>query len=151
MILDELSCAEKYQMLSPALCDALEDLKNLSHADLPVGRHDLADGRFVVVQRYDTKLPEQGLWEAHRAYIDIQFVAEGEEMIGYAPISQLAPLGEYEPEKDFQGFTGRGTMLQVKRGSFCIFWPEDVHMPGLSETSSPVKKLVLKVPVVSPA
>ncbi len=41
-------------------------------------------------------------WEAHRRYIDIQFVISGRQIIGYCDISQLAPDKGYDAERDLE-------------------------------------------------
>ena len=52
------------------------------------------DQVFALVQEYNTKPKEQGFWESHRKYIDIQYVVSGSEHMGYANLSQL-DAGDY--------------------------------------------------------
>jgi YhcH/YjgK/YiaL family protein len=101
------------------------------------------------VQQYDTKSRDKGLWEAHRRYIDVQFVASGIETMGYAPIGNCTVTQEYSSEKDCALFSGKGDFLTAPAGTFLVFFPEDVHMPCLAtEGSVPVRKVVVKVAVV---
>jgi len=37
---------------------------------------------------YQTKPREQGIWEAHRKYIDVQYMIQGSELMGWASIGQ---------------------------------------------------------------
>jgi biofilm protein TabA len=114
--------------------------------DSLVGRIDLdGDRLYVLVQEYETNPPEQGKWEAHRRYIDVQYVASGRERMGFANLSTMQ-LGEDKSEKDFQGLSGTGNFLDIFSGAFVIFFPEDGHMPCLCvEQPEPVRKVVLKV------
>ena len=34
--------------------------------------------------------------EAHREYLDVQYVLEGQDTIGWAPVDALTPVGEFD-------------------------------------------------------
>jgi len=116
-------------------------------ADEP-GRIDLnGDALYALVQMYTTKPAGQGIWEAHRRYIDLQYLVSGRERILFAPLEQMQ-TEIYVPEKDFLPMTGRGSILDLTAGFFVVFFPEDAHMPGLTiDFPGPVKKVVIKVAV----
>jgi biofilm protein TabA len=101
----------------------------------------------VMSQEYISKLPEQGKWEAHRRYIDLQYVALGTERIGYAHLSRLTQ-GDYNPDKDFQALSGDGDFVILSAGDFMLLFPEDAHMPGMA-VGDPVqvKKVVVKIAI----
>jgi YhcH/YjgK/YiaL family protein len=102
---------------------------------------------FALVQRYVTKPPAEGRWEAHRRYIDLQFVAAGQERIGYTHISRLT-ADPYDPERDLTWLSGPGDLVTVPGGSFMLLWPQDAHMPGISvDRPEPVTKMVIKIAV----
>jgi YhcH/YjgK/YiaL family protein len=148
MIFDTLEHAARYAGLGHNLAAALNYLQKTDLAALPVGRTDIdGDALYALVQEYSTKPAELGKWEAHRKYIDIQYMAHGTERMGFANL-QTMQLGEFVPEKDFQPMTGVGNLLDVFAGSFVIFFPEDGHMPGLLvSTPEKIRKVVLKVRV----
>ena len=101
---------------------------------------------FVVVSEYETKNVEQGKWEAHRKYIDIQYVVSGEEKIGYGNINEMKIIDEYNEEKDVLFLEGKGDLLLVNKGTFALFAPQDVHMPGIQlNNGQHVKKIVVKI------
>ncbi len=154
MITDRLSNSHLYAPLHPRFAQSFEWLKqtefavNSDREALPVGRIEL-DGKdlYVMVQEYSTKLPEAGKWEAHRRYIDIQYILSGREIIRYANIDRLR-AGDYLPERDFQALSGDGDSLVLSAGDFMILFPQDAHMPGMAvEAPVPVKKVVVKVAV----
>jgi YhcH/YjgK/YiaL family protein len=102
---------------------------------------------YALVQEYDSKLKEEGKWEAHRRYIDLQYVVKGVEGIGYANIHHLKQE-EYDTGKDFLPLQGEGDLVTVRNGSFVLLFPEDAHMPGMAiGTPVSVKKIVLKISV----
>jgi YhcH/YjgK/YiaL family protein len=128
---------------------ALHYLQTADLANLPVGKVEI-DGTqvYAMIQAYDTKPRAKGFWEAHRRYIDVQYVVQGEELMGYANLAQLT-AGEYEAKSDFLPLHGQGNFLKLPAGMFTIFTPEDAHMPGiaLEDQPQPVKKVVVKVAV----
>src|SRR5439155_4614924 len=107
-----------------------------------------AGGEIVaVVETYGTKAAQQGKWEAHRLNADIQYVTHGRERVGVAPIDRAKATTPYNSETDLEFFAADGQLIVVEAGSFAIFLPQDVHMPGLriGESAEKVKKVVVKV------
>lgn len=148
MICDNIANAHLYAGLGPRFNQAFEYLRKTDLAALPVGRYEL-DGKnlYVLVQEYASKLKEQGKWEAHRRYIDLQYIHQGCERMGYAQISHLKQ-GDYNPDKDFLALSGEGDFLTLQGGDFMLLWPNDGHMPGMAlDTPSPVKKVVVKIAI----
>jgi YhcH/YjgK/YiaL family protein len=148
MIFDKLDRHARYVRPGDALGTAFAYLAANQFADTKPGRIDL-DGSalYAMVQEYTTKPVEQGHWEAHRRYVDVQYIVSGRERILFAPIDQLQ-AGDYVPEKDFLPLTGPGSTLDLTAGFFVVFFPEDAHMPGLAiDLPEPVKKVVAKVAV----
>jgi YhcH/YjgK/YiaL family protein len=148
MIFDTLDNHARYAGLGYNLPAALKFLLENDLTSLPPGRMDIdGDNLYALVQEYVTKPAEQGMWEAHRKYIDVQYIVSGQERMGVANLRTMQ-LGEYVPEKDFQPMRGRGNYLDVFAGSFVIFFPEDGHMPGLCVNApEAVRKVVLKVKI----
>jgi YhcH/YjgK/YiaL family protein len=134
--------------LGERLTQALNFLQQTDLLALPSGRIDLDASRvFALVQRYDTKPKSAGLWEAHRRHFDIQYVAQGEELMGYANLAQLQ-AGTYIEDKDFLPLQGEGSFVLMLAGMFIILGPQDAHMPQIAVSDpSPVVKVVCKVAV----
>ncbi len=149
MIVDHLCNADFYTSLSSRFSLGLEFLKKLDFAALQTGRNELEGGLFAMRQEYDTRPLAKGLWESHRKHADIQFVVEGVEIVGFAPLATTAVSQEYSEENDYSLHTGRGDFFRLSAGQFAIFLPQDVHMPciAVDDTPSPVKKVVVKVPL----
>jgi biofilm protein TabA len=126
-------------------------LKDNDLKKIEAKRHDIdGDNLFVSVTEYTTKNPEDAKYEAHRKYIDIQYVIAGKELIGIAPLTAKDKVSqEYNDAKDIEFMTvKKGTMMQANPAKFFIFFPEDAHMPNLKDGSnSAVKKAVVKVKI----
>lgn len=146
MILDQLTYYHQYEAIHRLFPAAFRFIETCDPAIEP-GRYELEDGMYVMVQAYQTKPVEGALFEAHRAFIDIQYIAEGSERIDYAPVPTLQ-AEDYQPEKDYLPLRGSGQPLLLYAGAFCIFFPQDAHLPSrFIDQPAPVKKIVIKVPV----
>ena len=146
MIVDQLANAHLYAGLSPRIARALEYLRQTDWQTTPVGKYEI-DGSnlFALVQQYSTKPRAEGKWEAHRKYIDVQYVAEGTERIGHAHLNRLVP-GQYDAGRDFLPLSGEGDYLTLASGDFMLLYPEDAHKPGLMVADpAVVKKVVVKI------
>ena len=148
MVIDRIAVHKKYHKLDSGIRKALEYLYTTDFQNMETGRHDI-DGEsiFALVNDYKTKPVSDGLFEAHRKYIDVQFVASGSELIGYAPLSSQTVTTPYSEEHDYALFKGDASYVRLNQGMFAIFFPEDLHMPGVDEVSSDVRKVVVKVKV----
>lgn len=146
MIIDQLKNASFYFGMSKKIETALSYLLDTDLPNMKPGRYEI-DGpdMYALMQNYETKSKENGFWEAHRKYIDIQYVIKGTELIGYANIDHLNP-GEYDDVKDLLVLYGDGVFPEVRAGTFVILMPQDAHMPGIAVTTSQsVAKIVVKV------
>ena len=149
MIIDSLKNAGLYYGVSSRLKLALEYLKKTDFESMDLGRYEI-DGTnvYALVQQYETKSIEQGAWEAHRKYIDVQYVYSGSELMGYSYIHEIKVAKEYNESGDYLLLKGEGNFFKVEAGSFVVFLPEDAHMPCISIVEAEkVKKVVVKVAV----
>ena len=90
MIKNSLKYTKNYYNLSSKIEEALKYLENNNLKDFANGKYEiLGDEIYVNVQDYHTKPLSEGKWEAHRKYIDIQFMIEGEEKIGVGEIQNF--------------------------------------------------------------
>lgn len=148
MVFDTLIHAEMYYSLHPGFKKAFEFLKSTDLSTIAPGEYPI-DGRniYAMVKNYQTRLPEQGRWEAHKEYIDIQFVAAGEENMGYADKAEMQEV-EYVEQKEQIVLKGEGQYLKMKPGNFMILFAHDAHMPCMAiDQPIPVKKIIVKVKI----
>jgi len=149
MIIDKLKNASLYYGTSEKIATALKFLENTDLSEFQNGKYNIEDDDiFVIVQDYQTKPLSEGKFEAHRKYIDIQYIIKGVEKMGYVNVHKLKPSTEYDEEKDIAFFEGSGDFLTADKGTFIIFSPQDAHMPGIeTKTSEYVKKAVVKIKI----
>jgi YhcH/YjgK/YiaL family protein len=150
MILDQLESLGCYRGISENLDTAIDYLLTADLKKLANGSHQV-DGERVLanVMTYETKRSEEGKFEAHRKYIDIQVVLEGEERCCCAPLSLTTELAHFDADKDVVFLVGpRQTSMQLNPDNFAIFFPQDAHMPSLNmDEACKVHKVVMKVAV----
>ncbi len=152
MIIDTLDNADKLN-LGPLFDKAFAWLKDPAHAALQTGKHVIEvaeDGTellFANIQSYDTRAPEDCALEYHRKYADIQYLYEGNEAIGYRPLTaDLAEKTPYSDENDIGFVQGEGIAVPFYKDSFFVLFPQDAHAPGQrTPAATCVKKVILKV------
>lgn len=149
MIYDSFANAGRYRTLHPLFAECFAFLSERDFAGLSDGNHEIGHGAVARVSTYGTKAAESGIIECHRRFIDIQYVADGEERVGIVP-RQSCKGSTFDTSRDFEQLDGTVDFLTLKPGLFAVFFPEDGHMPGISvgQSAVRVKKIVVKVPVV---
>ena len=156
MIFDKLENLDQYASVHPRFAAAIPFLKTLIAENAENGRHempstDVAGAVYANISSYTTnKLSEDSKMEAHRRYIDIQIILEGEENI-YLPGTEVGrSLVSYNAEKDCELMTmpnaDTTVRLTMPKGSFAIFFAGEQHAPNHA-VSEPVqvRKVVGKV------
>jgi YhcH/YjgK/YiaL family protein len=125
---------------------AFEFLEQASSRELPAGKHPIDGDRFfAIVVRADSRSPETAEFEAHRKYIDIQYLVSGRELIGVAPTEKLQVLSPYDETKEaaLYSIPAEYAKLEMEPDRFAIFFPNDAHMPnchlGATQTASRIK------------
>lgn len=147
MIIDRLENAHLYKGLHPSIDEALDLIVNSDFNRLEVGRHKISQQLDCILDEYQTRSSEGELYEGHKKFIDLQLILEGDEYMGYAPLTNQVPCQKYDAEKDFALYQIAGQMLHVKAGMFVIFFPSDLHMPSIGTPARKIRKIVMKAKV----
>lgn len=147
MIVDAIKNIMFYEKMAPNLAAGVAKMNELG-PDAEVGRYEF-EGGYLLVQVGETKPMEEGTFEAHRKYIDVQILLEGSEEMAWAPTDELTTAIEYNPEKDAERLDGpKEHTMKISAGMFYIAYPADGHKP-ISHTTEKqsYKKIVMKLPV----
>lgn len=149
MIVDKIENSHLYNSLGEKIIKAFEILKQTDFSKLEPGKYDVdGDNIFYMINHYKTKNMEGSESEVHRKYIDVQYMVSGNECIGYAPLENQVPTKKYDEEGDFAFYNEKVSTVTMKPGMFAIFYPTDLHMPGIIHNeSTDVVKVVIKVKV----
>ena len=147
MILGSLKNTETAEKVHYLFKKAFDYIKTVDLTTIP------SDGTSIELERnklylftneYLGKTRQDVIGEAHRKYIDIQVIIEGTESMGWIELSECRKLFKpYDSEKDVVLYNDApSSYIQVSPGEFVIFFPEDVHAPGIGTQN--IKKLVVK-------
>jgi YhcH/YjgK/YiaL family protein len=149
MIVSDLETAGRQLVPSPGIEKGLGFLARPGVAALADGKYEIDGDRvFAIVQRYETAAAAEPRFEAHRKYIDLQFLAAGAEVMGWAPLGRLAVTEPYDAEKDicFGTVPGGGAAVRLEAGQLAALYPADAHAPRLAAGAPcQVTKIVVKV------
>lgn len=149
MIFDHITNAARYGALHPRLRAGFDYIRSF---DVSTADGDYAIEGDAVFARPHTYLTEPAAlrrWEAHRRYVDIQFMVAGREAILHAAVDRLLGATPYDLQHDvvhYTGGDGSSNRLVMQPGFFAIFYPEDGHKPGVAVgDAGRVRKVVVKV------
>lgn len=151
MIKDNIKNANIYHNLSEFIKIGLNYLENTDFSKVSNGRYEILEDKvYANVQDYISKPEHEGKFEAHKRYIDIQYIVKGEEKIGVSDILNFEEATVYESEKDIIFLTpkidSKVEFIELKEKEFMILTPQDAHMPMITiDQPCYVKKVVVKV------
>ena len=140
--------------LPRAIEKALHFLRTTDFTTLEPGVVEI-EGRNIFAQVLDltTKDLHENRPEVHRRYLDIQFLAWGEEKIGIAIDTGNNEISESLLEQRdiiFYHDSEHESFIEMIPGSYAIFFPQDVHRPGCNKNiATPIRKIVVKVAIAA--
>lgn len=130
------------------LSRAFEFLLRLLKEGPADGRYDMDDEDvYALIRTYTTGDAAGKHYEAHRRYIDLQYMQSGREIVYWTPTEGLAPLGEYDADKDIVFFHDKpASAVGLEEGYFILLHPGDAHKPECSwQQPETVRKIVVKI------
>src|SRR5437763_1872396 len=134
MILDSLTNAARYEAILPGLAQAFAFLRVKAKPHLAECRIEIVGDRmYALVAKYTTRDFESAQPEAHRRYVDVQYLVSGAETMYWTPLTETAPVTvPYDPQRDlmFFGRNSRARAFVLQAGDFAVFFPEDGHEPN---------------------
>lgn len=150
MFFSNVSIAKKYNYLEDKFLAAYKWLEETDIAALPVGSYPILGDTVVAnVQEYTSIKWEEGSFETHDKYFDIQYVVSGKELFGVCKRDGLVEK-ERRDASDLVFYEEpalSGSVL-LEAGDLIVVAPEDAHKPRCqADGPEPVKKVVVKVAV----
>jgi biofilm protein TabA len=153
MILDTLNNSAAYNGLNPLFVKAFAFLKTVKESDFdsstaPVLKKEIqGEDCFALFFNTEGKGSETIIMEAHKKYIDIQYVFKGSDLMGFKPLSECKDVNKpYDMEGDHMLFNDApNAFVLVTENNFSVFFPTDVHAPLVGRGA--MLKVVVKVKV----
>lgn len=130
---------------------AFNFLKTSDLKKIKTGKYELeGNDMYVIVDEYITKNEENSDFEAHRRYIDIQYIIEGEEKIGISKLENTKEITAYDNFKDIIFLTAKQNDYRIaSHERFFVFFPEDAHRPCVKTSDNiRIRKVVVKIRIV---
>lgn len=146
MVVDTIENLGKYVSLNPLFVEAANFLGSADLNSLQPGKIVLKENELIVnVAQTTPKSKEEAKLETHNRFIDIQIPLTGTETMGYTAARDCLPANApYDSGNDITFFDGAASdYITVRPGMFVIFFPQDGHAPGISESG--IKKIIVKV------
>lgn len=153
MVVGELLMISEQASLTSLMVQALNFLSTEGTTSLPDGRIEIAGSQvFALRSSYHTRRMTQSIEvEGHRQYLDLQYIVEGEELIGWVPESALLQKSPYDFEKDvwFGNLPANDlSWIRLSRGMGMLLYPSDGHAPQYAQYEpSLVHKIVVKIAI----
>lgn len=147
MIYDSIKNIEKYNIPQ----NIIDFIKTLN-SDTPAGHYIIDNNNYANVDTYTTKEHDMCGLEAHKKYIDIQILLQGQERLDYIDIDGLQVKEQYDENRDVMFFhvpvSSLNTVL-LSGGKFAVLYPYEAHRPQMKCDNSAcnVKKVVVKIRV----
>ena len=145
MILDKLSAANAYRGIHPRLDGVLDRLNEAFLATVGPETMELEGDKLYVTRfTYETLPREETFFEAHKRYLDVHLMVQGEERV---ELASPGGLTLFEHQGDFYAYRGEAEQSLVLRpGSFLVVFPEDAHRIKIAVNGpETVSKVVFKV------
>jgi biofilm protein TabA len=152
MIVDRLEEAKQYCRLHPGFDAAFDLLASTPFDELGPGRHEvMGDSLVMIIDAVEANRPDAGRLEAHRKYIDVQYIIPGTDAVsqqfGWRPTAACdKAAAPFNKEKDIVFFADVPQLqFTLPPGYFVVFFPGDAHAPMTG--SKTIRKAVIKVAV----
>lgn len=149
MIIDHIENLGLYTNLGDRIALALKYISETDFSTVEKGKYAI-DGNavYAAVSEYQTKPISECKTEAHKNYIDVQFIVSGEEAMGFTRLKNQTPSIAYNEEKDCVFYNEPTSLVNFEAGMFAIYFPTDLHQPCIRiGEGCMVKKVVVKVMV----
>lgn len=146
----KLGLEYKYDLTEQKFQTAFDFLHRDGLGELPEGWIELEGGVRASVQHYTTMQAGTLDFETHEEYFDVQYLIEGEEIVGVVSREGLTVKMPYDTANDITFYdepVHSGAVL-LRSGDYVVLAPEDAHKPRCAAGEPmAVKKIVVKVPV----
>lgn len=149
MILSSIYAAGYCSALPKPIQRAVDYLKENDFTQMDVGVYEI-QGKEIFAQVMDatTGPVNEKRPETHRKYIDVQYLASGSERQGFTPNTGVYPVLEAHDDRDlyFYEKVENESFFELTPGSFCVYYPWDIHRPAvMKDQPMVIRKVVVKV------
>lgn len=153
MFYSSVKTSENMKKYPEAIQKAVEWLKTNDLEHMEAGKYEI-DGKKMYAMISDTKTEPVAdrKPEAHKNYIDVQYLVTGEEKLGFVNISEEYVPVTVNEEKDVLFYAHEDikgeSFVNAKPGDFSVFFPSDIHRPGCAVNEPmAIRKAIVKISI----
>ncbi len=149
MIFTSIHSIDDHKAYPEVIQKMIQYLKENDITKMEPGVYEL-QGKDLYIQVFDAKTApvEETRPESHNDYLDVQFLATGEEKLGFTPNTGKYEVDEHIVERDlifYKSVENEG-FIHATPGCISVFFPCDVHRPAVAVNEPmTVRKAVIKV------
>ena len=108
--------------MHPLFATAFSFLEKPDLASYKPGQHILIEDKLIAIVAHESgRAISDGQLEAHRQYIDIQYLISGDESIGWASTSLCDPIDTYDAARDLLFFSNTPA-TKIKLSLACLLF-----------------------------
>lgn len=147
MIFGNITQLSDYGFLDNQIKECFEYAKQHDLLQYEKGRHEIdGDRLFVNIAEYETTTAENRFWEAHKNYLDLHLMLDGQEQIDLNFIENME-VKEFVEKDDFLPLEGgKNADVIMRNGDFLICYPGDGHRTAVVvDGPEKIKKAIFKV------
>lgn len=147
MIFGNITQLSDYGFLDNQIKECFEYAKQHDLLQYEKGRHEIdGDRLFVNIAEYETTTAENRFWEAHKNYLDLHLMLDGQEQIDLNFIENME-VKEFVEKDDFLPLEGgKNADVIMRNGDFLICYPGDGHRTAVAvDGPEKIKKAIFKV------
>ena len=147
MIFGNIENLNEYSFLEAKVAKCFAYAKEHDLKNFEKGSHTIDGERFFVnIVEYETTTPENRFWEAHKKYLDVHLMLNGEEQIDLNFLQNMNVKAFVEKD-DFVPMDGeKNSSVILRNGDFLICYPQDGHRTAVRvQESQKIKKAIFKV------
>jgi biofilm protein TabA len=151
MILDNLSSLELYSGLGIRLSEISAYLDSIDQKAFVPGKKEITgNDLYSTAVIADGKGKDHASLEIHRQYIDLHYVIDGIDTIGWKPLCKcIHARSTYDSEKDILFYDDKPEeWINILPGNFAVFFPSDAHAPlgGAGRVHKIIFKILFQKP-----
>lgn len=149
MIYANVSQLLDYSFLEKKVLECFAYAKEHDLVQYEKGSHEInGEELFVNIVEYETTSADNRFWEAHRKYLDVHVMLNGEEQIDLNFIENMKQ-DEFVEADDFLPLHGEmNSFVTLRAGDFLICYPHDAHRTAVAVTKpEKIKKAIFKVKI----
>ncbi len=147
MVFGNIENLEEYTFLEERLKECFKYANTYDLKAFAKGSHVIDGERlFVNIVEYTTTTSENRFWEAHKNYLDLHLMLEGEEQIDLNFLKNME-VKEFVEKDDFVPLDGeKNSSVILRNGDFLICYPNDGHRTAVMvKEPVTIKKAIFKV------